>query len=571
MTHHPPRRTELAEALYSFKKPVASLWLFSFFINLLALTPSVYMLQVYDRVLASRNEVTLLMLTLIMVGLYILLNVLEWVRSRVLVRISAKMDVALSARVFTASFERNLRRAGGSPAQAMGDLSNLRQFITGNGLFAFFDAPWAPIYLAVIFLFHPMLGVIATLGAITLLLLAYANERVSKQPLADANVYGMAANLFATNNLRNAEVIEAMGMLSNVRKRWFERQEKMLALQELASDKSAAVSTVTKFVRITLQSVVLGAGALLAIENKITPGMMIAGSIIVGRALSPVELAIGSWKGFLAARDAYRRLEELLKTFPARDTGMSLPSPKGHVRVENATAIPPGSQTVVLRGLNFEMIPGEVVGIVGPSASGKSTLARLLVGVWPAQAGKIRLDGADIYQWNKEELGPSIGYLPQDIELFDGTLAENIARFGNVDSDLVIAAAMRAGVHEMILRLPKGYDTQIGESGGILSGGQRQRVGLARALYGDPALIVLDEPNSNLDDVGEHALVRAVLELKQRGKTVAVISHRMNIIGVVDKLMVLRDGALQMIGARDAVLQEIVRLNQAAAAAQQPA
>ncbi len=558
--------SELAETLRQFYKPIGALWLFSLFINILGLTPSIYMLQVYDRVLASRNEMTLLMLTVIMLGLYVLMEVLEWVRSRVLVRISAQMDVALSTRVFTASFERNLLKAGGNPAQALGDLTNLRQFITGNGLFAFFDAPWAPIYLVVIFLFHPLLGFIALAGSIVLFLLGYTGNYLTKKPLAEANVHAMSANAFAGNNLRNAEVIEAMGMLPNVRERWFERQRKMLALQGQASDKAGIINNTTKFVRISLQSLILGAGALLVIEGKITPGMMIAASILMGKSMSPVELAIGSWKGFLSARDAYGRLNALLDSFPKREVGMSLPAPRGVLTFENVLAGPPGTQQTVLKGLTFRLTPGELIGIVGPSACGKSTLARLMVGVWPAMAGSVRLDGADIYSWNKDELGPYIGYLPQDIELFDGTIAENIARFGDVDSEAVVLAAQRAGVHEIILRLPKGYDTVIGENGGILSGGQRQRIGLARALYGDPALIVLDEPNSNLDDVGEQALLRAVLDLRQRGKTIVVISHRTSIIGVVDRLMVLRDGVMQLFGARDAVLSELAKASAAAQA-----
>ena len=377
-----------------------------------------------------------------------------------------------------------------------------------------------------------------------------------------------AAGNFATNNLRNAEVIEAMGMLDNLKRRWMQRQLRFLALQNEASDKAAAISATTKAIRIAVQSLVLGGGALLVIEGTLTPGGMIAASILLGKALGPVELAIGVWKQLLSARTAYHRLEGLLQANPAREAGMDLPRPTGKLLVEGVTAAPPGSQAVVLKQVGFGVAPGEIVGVIGPSASGKSTLARLLVGVWPAMAGKVRLDGADVFTWNKGQLGPAVGYLPQDIELFEGTIAENIARFGDVDADKVVEAAQLAGVHEMILRFPKGYDTPIGEAGSALSGGQRQRIALARAMYGNPSFVVLDEPNSNLDDVGEAALVRAVLELKRRGTTVMLITHRTSILGAVDKLLLLVDGAIQLYGPRDQVLASIQQRNQEAAAAQ---
>ena len=377
-----------------------------------------------------------------------------------------------------------------------------------------------------------------------------------------------AAGNFATNNLRNAEVIEAMGMLNNLKQRWMARQLQFLSYQNEASDKAAAISATTKSVRIAVQSLVLGGGALLVIEGSMTPGGMIAASILLGKALGPVELAIGVWKQLLAARTSYHRLEALMQANPQREAGMDLPRPTGNLLVEEVTAGPPGGQVVVLRQVTFGVAKGEVVGVIGPSASGKSTLARLLVGVWPTMAGKVRLDGADVYTWNKFQLGPAVGYLPQDIELFEGTIAENIARFGQVDSDKVVEAAQLAGVHEMILRFPKGYDTPIGDGGSALSGGQRQRIGLARAMYGNPSFVVLDEPNSNLDDMGEAALVKAVLELKRRGSTVLVITHRTSILGAVDKLLLLVDGALQGYGPRDQVLAAIQQRTQVMAASQ---
>lgn len=555
-------RTELLEALLAYRRAFLTAGVFSFFINLLYLVPSLYMLQVYDRVLASRSSTTLLMLTLIMVGLYILMAFVEYIRSRLLVRVGTALDVKLSNRVFSAAFQRNLVKVGGNPGQALGDLTNVRQFLTGNGLFAFFDAPWAPIFLAVTFVLHPLLGLFSLIGAIILFSLAYVTEIATRKPLSEANSAAMAAGNCANSNLRNAEVIQAMGMLPNIRDRWAKFQGDMLSRQCEASDRAGTISAATKFCRMTLQSGILGLGALLALDDTITPGTMIAASILMGRALAPVELAIGTWKQLISTRASYQRLEELLATFPERLPGMSLPKPQGAISVENLMAGAPGGGPPILKGVNLAIDIGEVVGVIGPSASGKTTLARLLMGIWPALAGKVRLDGMDVYLWDKVELGPWIGYLPQDVELFDGTIAENIARFGEIDSEQVIAAAQKAGVHEMILRLPKGYDTSIGEAGGYLSGGQRQRVALARALYGDPSLVVLDEPNSNLDDVGEAALVRAVLDLKQRGKTVILITHRTNVLAVVDKLLLMRDGTPQLFGPRDEVLRSLQQAQQ---------
>ena len=564
-------RTELAEILFSFRKAFYTAGLFSMFINVIGLVPSIYMLQVYDRVLQSRNVTTLVMLTVIMLGFYLMLGMLELARSKLLIRIGAQLDMKLNNRVFVASFEKNLKRAGGNAGQALGDLTNVRQFLTGNGLFAFFDAPWAPIYLIVIFFFDPWLGVFALFAALILFSLAWATELSTRKPLAEATQIAASANNYATNNLRNAEVIEAMGMLDNLRHRWLKKQMRFLSLQNEASDKAASISAATKSVRIAVQSLVLGGGALLVIEGQLTPGGMIAASILLGKALQPVEMAIGVWKQLLGARTAYHRLEELLQEHPERPSGMELPAPAGRLLLEGVMAAAPGSQVMILKQVGFNVAPGEIVGVIGPSASGKSTLARLLVGVWPTLGGKVRLDGADIYTWDKNLLGPSVGYLPQDIELFEGTIAENIARFGNVDADQVVEAAKLAGVHDMILRFPKGYDTQIGDSGSALSGGQRQRIAFARAIYGNPSFVVLDEPNSNLDDVGEAALVRAIQELKRRGTTVILITHRTSIISVVDKLLLLVDGALQLYGPRDQVLLAIQQRAQAATNPNPPA
>ena len=554
--------TELDQILWSMKRIFFLAGVFSFFINALMLVPSLYMMQVYDRVLNSRNEMTLLMITLITLGLYALLGALEWVRSQLLVRASVKLDKRLNDRVFGATFEATLRGAGGNPAQALSDVTNLRQFLSGNGLFAFFDAPWTPIFLIVISILHPWLGLFSLVGGLILIALTWLTERATQKPLAEANAAGIQAGNFAGNNLKNAEVIEAMGMLPAIRSRWYAKHQHGLAMQQLASDRAGAIGAATRFVRLTQQSLILGLGALLVIEGQLSPGGMIAASILMGRVLAPIEQTIGVWKSLLSARSAYERLQGLLAIVPPKELTMSLPDPAGKLDLENVVAMAPNSKLVILKGINAAIPAGQIVGVIGPSASGKSTLARLLVGVWPAASGKVRLDGADIFAWNKAELGPHIGYLPQDVELFEGSIAENIARLGDVDSEMVVRAAQRAGVHEMILRFPNGYDTPIGAGGGFLSGGQRQRIALARALYRDPVMVVLDEPNSNLDDVGEQALVRAVLELKAQGSTVIVITHRTNIVSVVDRLMVLRDGALQMFGPRNEVLAALQKASQ---------
>lgn len=534
---------------------------FSFVINLLQLTSPLYMLQVYDRVLNSRNETTLLMLSVLVAALFFVMAMLEFVRSRVLVRVGAAMEAQLNERVFDAAFEATLRRSGNA-RQALSDLTQLRQFMTGNGPFVLFDAPWFPIYLAVCFILHPLIGWFSVGAALVLVALTVITEVATHRPLAEASRYANEAVNFAHNNLANAEVVEALGMLPALRERWKRKHVQHLVLQAVASDRAGVIAALTKFVRLTSQSLILGLGAWLAIRNELSAGSMIVGSILMGRALAPIDQLIAHWRGFVQTRLAWERLGNLLAAFPLRPPRMPLPPPLGNVVVENVVLTPPGAPVPVLRGVNFGIPAGCVVGIVGPSGSGKSTLARALVGVWTPQAGKVRLDGVDVAAWDKAELGPYVGYLPQDIELFDGTIAENIARFGTINAPLVVAAAQAAGVHEMILRFPQGYDTPIGSGGAVLSGGQRQRVALARALYGDVRLIVLDEPNSNLDDVGEAALVQALLRLKAQGKTVVVITHRTNVLAAVDRLLVMRDGVVQAYGLRDEVLAVLQRMAQ---------
>lgn len=555
-------RDEIIEAMRGFKQAFRSVGVFSMIVNLLMLVPSIYMLQVYDRVLASRNSYTLLMLTVIIVAMYILLAALEYVRGQVVIRVGARLDLHMNKRVYTAAFEQNLKNGRGNAGQALNDLTTIRQFVTGQALFAFFDAPWFPVYIAVIYMFDFWLGTFALGGALILIILAIINQWVSRKPLSEANSLSVTSSTMATNTLRNAEVIEAMGMLPNLQSRWFRVHENFLKMQAEASEKAAAIGGFTKFFRLTLQSLVLGLGALLVIEGRITAGMMIAGSILLGRALAPVETVINVWKQWSSVRSAHGRLKTLLADNPAREAGMALPAPQGYLSVEGVTASPPGVRNPVLKNVSLAITPGEVLGIIGPSGSGKSTLARLLVGVWQAAGGKVRLDGADIYTWNKDELGPYMGYLPQDIELFAGTISENISRFGSLDAGKVIEAAKMAGVHEMILQFPDGYDTKVGDSGAGLSGGQKQRIGLARALYGKPSLVVLDEPNSNLDETGEEALRKAIAQMRDAGKTVVLITHRTSIIAITSKLLLMRDGMVQMFGPTQQVLASISQGNQ---------
>jgi ATP-binding cassette subfamily C protein EexD len=549
--------SELALAIHHCRDSFQSAAIFSLFINLLMLTPTIYMLQVYDRAVGSNSTSTLLMLTLLAVVLFATLGALEWVRSQILIRVSTRFDLLLNERLYRVLFRQALVSGGKASAQPLNDLLVLRQFLTGNGLFAFFDAPWLPVYIGLLFLFHPAFGVVTVISAIVLILLAIWNERATHDDLEQANRVSVESSNITSHNLRNAEVVNALGMLPDLMARWKDKQQRLILLQAVASEKAGLIAASSKTYRITMQSLVLGLGAWLAIDKQITPGLMVAGSILVGRALAPIDAMIGSWKQFLSVRTAYDRLNGLLAQFPAEAERMVLPAPKGALRAEQAVVAPPGSKVAVLKGLNFNIEAGSFVALIGASASGKSTLARALLGIWPVANGAIRLDGADIGQFERGLIGPYIGYLPQDIELFDGSIAENIARFGMLDANKVVAAAQAAGVHDMILHLPQGYDTEIGGSGGVLSAGQRQRVGLARALYGEPVLVVLDEPNSNLDDVGEQALAQALATLKQRGSTVVVITHRVGILSLADRIMVLNEGLLVLDGPRDEILAKL--------------
>jgi ATP-binding cassette, subfamily C, type I secretion system permease/ATPase len=553
-----PTSNFIADAFRSTRTGFFTAILFSFFINILAFVGPLYMLQIYDRVITSRNTMTLIALTVIAAFLLIVYASLEKIRSAVLVRLGILFATTARTRLFDAVLRGNLLQPGRGHTQALRDLDTIREFLTGSGLISFCDAPWVPIFVVGCFLLHPWYGYIATGGAVLIFCFAIANELLTRKHLKAASTNAVVAGSYAAATFRNAEVLHAMGMLSGLRQRWLQRQDEGLVLQAAASDRAGHLVAASKFTRAFLQVAILGTGAYLSIEQESTPGAMIAASIIMGRALAPVELAVANWKGFVSARSAYDRIKTLLGILPQEAEKMPLPAPEGHLTVENVVAIPPGSKEPVLRGVSFAMRPGEVLGILGPSAAGKSSLARVLVGVWQTSIGKVRVDGAELNHWDPEKLGKHIGYLPQDVELFSGSIAENIARFGNQDEEKIITAARMAGVHDMVQAMPAGYNTQIGEGGFALSGGQRQRVGLARALYGRPAYIILDEPNASLDADGEAALLSAIQQLRQDGSTVVLITHKTNILAIVDKILVLSHGQVAGLGSRDEMLAKLL-------------
>ena len=562
------KKSDLEEALIECKSAFISAAGFSMVVNVLMLVPSLYMLQVYDRVVPTANKSTLLMLTLILFVLFLTMSLIEWVRSQILVRVSARLELLLNQRVFSIAYKQALYSGGQrASTQPFDDLTGLRQFLTGSGLFAFFDAPWMPLYIALMFVFHSWYGWFSVVTSILLVIIAVVNEKATAKTIEEANKQANIGRGQVGRNLRNAEVIEAMGMMTNVRQRWLVTTHQVLSLQSIASSRAGLIAAASKVVRLTSQSLILGLGAYLVIEREITPGLMIAGSILLGRALAPIDMVIANWKGFINARGQYERLNELLLKMPADVEKMSLPAPKGQISFEDAHVIPPGGKVAVLKGISLIIEPGDLLGVIGASGAGKSTFARALLGVWPTSSGNIRLDGVDVWGWQRDELGPYIGYLPQDVELFEGTISENIARFGDIDPEKVVDAAKMANVHDLILHLPDGYDTVIGATGGMLSGGQRQRVGLARALYGNPTLVVLDEPNSNLDEQGELALGRALQTLKQNKVTVILVTHRQNVLVHVEKLLVLTDGKLGVYGPRDQVIAHLQKQAQQVASA----
>jgi ATP-binding cassette subfamily C protein len=548
----------LSEAFRATRTGFLTAIVFSLFINILAFVGPLYMLQIYDRVITSRNLTTLAALTLIAAFLILIYATLEKIRSAVLVRLGILFSTLARSRLFDAVLKGSLLQPNGGHTQALRDLDTLREFLTGTGLISFCDAPWVPIFVIGCFLLHPWYGYIATGGAVLIFCSAVANELLTRKDLKAASLNTIMASSYASATFRNSEVLHAMGMLPGLRERWLKRQDEGLQLQASASDRAGHLIAASKFIRAFLQVAILGTGAYLSVEQESTPGAMIAASIIMGRALAPVELAVANWKGFVAARGAYERILSLFRIAPSDSEKMPLPAPQGNLAVEQIIAVPPGAKEPVLRAVSFTLKPGEVLGVLGPSAAGKSSLARVLVGVWPPVAGKVRIDGAELTHWAPERLGQHIGYLPQDVELFSGTIAENIARFGVQDEEKIIAAARMTGVHEMVQGMPAGYNTQIGEGGFALSGGQRQRIGLARALYGKPAYVILDEPNASLDADGEAALLSAIQQLRQSGSTVVLITHKTNILGTVDKILVMAHGQVAGFGSRDEVLAKLL-------------
>ena len=531
---------------------------FSMFINILQLTFSVYMLQIYDRVLASYSMPTLYALTVAAVTALIVSAVLEFIRSRLLVRCGVALDQALSRDVLDEVLKNSALSTPPQEQASLRDVNILRNFFGGNAIFTLFDIPWTPLALALIYFLHPMLGLVATGGAVLLVIFALINEKVSRKPLDAANIANGYSMKFVETARRNAQLVRSMGMLQGVSERWSGFNDTVMKLQTQASRKAGLVQSMSGWLRQSMQVFIYGVGAWLTLEGKATAGVMIASSIIMGRALAPVQMGIGSWKMMIEARGAWKRLKVTLGKKVDVES-MDLPDPKGELVAQHVSfAI---NNKFILRDINFALQPGEALGMIGPSGAGKSTLCRLLLGIWATGGGAVRLDGSDIYKWDQEKLGPFIGYLPQDVELFSGTVAENIARLNPVDSEQVIHAAQLAGVHELILQFPQGYDTRIGDGGIVLSGGQRQRLGLARALYGDPRLIVLDEPNSNLDEDGERALLNALPQLKANGSTVIIVSHKPSLLVGVDKILMLKDGQVAMFGPREAVFKKLLEIN----------
>lgn len=549
----------LKDALGACRQGFIALFIFSMAINLLVLASPLYMMQLYDRVLSSRSIDTLMLLTLIVLFAFSVMAALEWVRGRLMVRVSSWLDRRLGGEVLTGSIVGALRHGRDHSAQSLRDLATFRTFLTGPNLFPILDAPWAPVFLAVIFLLHPLLGVLSSIGAMVLFGLAVLNEMATRKPLNEAGAALRTAQYQADASVRNADVIEAMGMMPNLVRRWQRRNAEAVHWQAIAGDRVALITSVTKFVRIAIQSLILGAGAFLVIEHAATGGVMIGASIILGRALAPVEQMVGGWRSLVGARAAFHRVRAVLAASLPRETRTQLPAPLGRISMDGVVFMPPGAKEPVIKGVSFELEPGQALALIGPSAAGKTTLVRLIVGNWLPQRGSVRLDGAELHTWDADALGPHIGYLPQDVELFSGTVRDNIARMGEGPDEQVIEAAQRAQAHEMILELSNGYDTEIGDGGAFLSGGQRQRIGLARALYGNPKLIVLDEPNASLDSTAENRLMQTLFQLKEQKTTIILITHRLNLVSVADKVLLMKSGMVEAFGSRDEVMSKLTR------------
>jgi ATP-binding cassette, subfamily C, bacterial exporter for protease/lipase len=538
--------------LSPYRKAFSSIAVFTGVINFLMLAPMFYMMWLFDRVLNSKNELTLLMLTVIVVFFYLLWGALEAIRSYIIIFISKHIDARLNEQVYDAAFQKAMKQQGVNAVQAINDLTVLRQFVTGPVLFALFDLPWFPIFLLVLFIFSFWMGIFA----------AY-NEILTKSKLNKANELSMQASNTAANTIRNADVLDAMGMLATMKTKWLHLHESFLEHQTVASQRAATFTSITKVFQMAVQSLIMGLGALLVLVQQITPGMMFAAAFVMGKAIMPIQMIVQGWPQFATAITSYKRLHALINENPNREYSMTLPKPKGYVQVEHLFAGPPGQNAPIVRDINIAIEPGDILAIVGPSASGKSTLAKCMIGIWHPISGKVRLDGANMHTWNREELGPHLGYLPQDIELFEGTISQNIARFTDFNPADVVAAAEAAGIHQMILKMPDGYDTRVGPGGLGLSGGQMQRVGLARALYKDPIFVVLDEPNSNLDEAGEQALAQSLMKMRQRKATGVIVTHRMGTLNTATKMLVMGEGKAKLFGPTQMVLEDLKKINQA--------
>jgi ATP-binding cassette, subfamily C, type I secretion system permease/ATPase len=550
--------TPLNDAVKAARAALVPAAVFSLFINLLALVSPLYMLQVYDRVLGSRNEWTLVFLTVIAVFLYLVYGSLEVLRARVLVRGGARFENMLRSPLFEASFMATLgRRSGAGDAQAFRDADVVREFLTGVAVLAFFDIPWVPLFVAAAFLLHPIFGWLALTTGIVTFLVAVANEYSTKRSLSRATQSAISAHADVAATLRNSEVMRAMGMAPGLKERWGQRRDEQIVWQAVASDRGSNLTASMKSFRQITQVLILGIGGYLCLQGELSAGGIVAASIIVGRALAPIELAVSQWKNFQNSRGAWSRLQDLFRANPQDQQRMALPPPRGSITFEQVLAAPPGSRAPVLRGVSFQLEKGKTLSIIGPSAAGKSSLIRVLLGVWPVATGTVRLDGFAVNQFDPNELGPYIGYLPQDVELFSGTVAQNIGRFREADHAGIIRAARLAGVHEMVQQMPNGYNTEIGDGGQSLSGGQRQRIGLARALFGNPSVVVLDEPNANLDSAGEAALIEAIRQLKADGTTVVFVTHKTNMLQLADKILLIDQGVVRLYGERDEVMAQI--------------
>lgn len=549
--------TEIRQVLRACTATFLFIGAFSLAINLLTFVAPLYMMQLFDRVLSSRSIDTLVMLTVIACAALAVLSLIDGIRSQILARIGTWLSDLLGPRVLGGALQAVLRGDGARAGQGLRDLATLRGFLTGPAITPLMDVPWAPIFLLALFTLHPVLGFVGLGGGALLFLLAIANEVLTKRPLQEAGVAAGRTQHRTEAALRNAEVVRSMGMLAGVVRLWQHDNAAASAAQIEAGNRGALILAVSKFLRLTVQTTIMGVGAWLVIEHDVSPGAMFASSFLLGRALAPVENAIGTWRSLVTARIAYRRLGELLALTPTSAPGMALPAPAGELRVEGASYVPAGATAPTLRGVSFTLAPGQVLGIIGPSAAGKSTLARLIAGSWQPSAGHVRLDGASIAVWLDAGGSRHFGYLPQDVELFAGTVRENIGRLGEAEASAVVEAARLAGLHETIMRLPRGYDSEIGEAGLRLSGGQRQRIGLARALFGNPRLVVLDEPNASLDSEGEAALLDAIAHLKAQGTTVVIIAHRSNVLALADKLLVLRHGAVDLFGDCGEVIAQL--------------